>query len=252
MKKVLNCLLVDDEPLAQELIEKYINRVPYLRLTGKYSNAIEALDGVAQLKPDIVFLDINMPEMNGIEFLQSSAHGQASVILTTAYGEYALDGFEHGATDYLLKPVAFNRFMKAIQKVLDKLPAGVVNPAQEPEPQLPEKKTAVEDQFFLVKEDKKYVKVNTRDIVYVEGMKDYVKIHLQDRFIVTYITMTKLSELLPPPRFLRINRSFIVQFAYIKLFEGNQIETVSGKKLPIGINYRDAIKESMQHWLINC
>lgn len=214
---------------------------------GKYSNAIEALDGVAQLKPDIIFLDINMPEMNGIEFLQSAAHAQASVILTTAYAEYALDGFEHGATDYLLKPVAFNRFMKAIQKVLEKLPAG---PA--PEPELPEKKAAAEDSFFLVKEDKKYVKVNTCDIVYVEGMKDYVKIHLQDRFIVTYITMTKISELLPPPRFLRINRSFIVQFSYIKLFEGNQIETVGGKKLPIGINYRDAIKESMQHWLINC
>ncbi len=267
-------MIVDDEPLAQELIERFISRVPYLELVGKFDNAIVAVNGITTLKPDVVFLDVNMPEMTGLEFLESFTLNRPNIIITTAYPQYAIEGFEHDVVDYLLKPVSLSRFMKAISKLMAKLPAqmqtGTAEPADvaeeepprkdEPLPAPPrdqalpsppvEKESAIRDKFFMVKEDKKLVKVNLNEIVFVEGMKDYVKIHLFDRFIVTHITMTKIAEMLPEPGFIRINRSFVVKISFIKLLEGNMIEMANGKKLPIGINYRESVKVVIQDWLL--
>lgn len=256
----LSCVIVDDEPLAQELIERFIGRLPYLTLEGKFDNAIQAIAGIEQIKPDLIFLDINMPEMTGIEFLGVLSAGRPNVIITTAYPQYALEGFEHDVADYLIKPIAFDRFVKAVNKVREKLALRPDQPEPKPalrnwgagdKPPVPtERELTNPEKFFMVKEDKKLVKVNLSDIVFVEGMKDYVKIHLSDHFLVTHITMTKIAELLPPPRFIRINRSFIVQLSFIKLIEGNMVETSNGKKLPIGINYRDTVKEALQGWTI--
>jgi DNA-binding LytR/AlgR family response regulator len=251
---------VDDEPLAQELIERFVGRLPYLTLAGKFDNAIQAMEGIERIKPDLVFLDINMPEMTGIEFLSVLSAGRPGIIITTAYPQYALEGFEYDVADYLIKPIAFDRFVKAVNKVRDKLlprpdqadlkPAPKEGGAGDKPAAPAERELTNPEKFFMVKEDKKLVKVNLSEIVFVEGMKDYVKIHLSDHFLVTHITMTKIAELLPPPWFIRINRSYIVQLAFIKLIEGNMIETSNGKKLPIGINYRDAVKEALQGWTI--
>lgn len=260
MNMPLTCVIVDDEPLAQELIERFIGRLHFLNLVGKFDNAIRAMEAIERLKPDIVFLDINMPEMTGIELMGVLSTGRPNIIITTAYPQYALEGFEHDAVDYLIKPIAFDRFAKAVNKVREKMsvkgkdeeyiPAPDEQQAKESPQDFARREMLTAQKFFMVKEDKKLVKVNISDIVFVEGMKDYVKIHLPNHFLVTHITMTKISELLPAPQFIRINRSFIVQFSYIKLIEGNLVETSNGKKLSIGINYRDAVKEALQSWMI--
>lgn len=266
MKKPYNCVIIDDEPLAQELLERFIERVPYLKLAGKFDNAITALNAASDLQPDIIFLDVNMPEMTGIEFLDSFSRNRANVILTTAYAQFAVEGFEHNVVDYLLKPFSFARFMKGIQKVVEKLPPTPEPPPEQtlPARQAPEeavpapekeqsgssKENFPQGRFFMVKEDKKLVKINLDDIVFVEGMKDYIKIHLYDRFIVTHITMSRIDELLSGSAFIRINRSYIVKISFIKLIEGNMVEMTNGKKLPIGINYRDVVKDALQNWTL--
>ncbi len=261
MKKCLNCIIIDDEPLAQELIEKFIKRVSYLSLLEKFDNAVEAIGKISILKPDIVFLDVQMPEMTGVELLQSFGEYHPTVILISAHSQYALDGFEYDAVDYLLKPVAFSRFMKAIHKALVKLN---FVPSSEEKDIYAEKELvgngslngrtnedlSASDKFFMVKADKKLIKINLEDIVYVEGMKDYVKIHFHDRCVITHSTMTKIEGLLPTPDFIRINRSFIVQLSQIKLLEGNMIETRNGKKLMIGVRYRESIKEKFSDWTL--
>ncbi|MDJ1485607.1 LytTR family DNA-binding domain-containing protein [Cytophagaceae bacterium YF14B1] len=265
MKKSLRCIIIDDEPLAQQLLERFIERVPYLSLVGKFDNAISAINEVTDLQADILFLDINMPEMSGLEFLDTSAGNRPNVILTTAYPQFALQGYDHNVTDYLLKPFSFVRFMKGVQKVLDRTPIVLDNTDTEAAVSsidiassetvkkevittLPD--TSLTERFFMVKEDKKLIKVNLTDIVFVEGMKDYVKIHMFNKFIVTHITMSRISELLQNSAFIRINRSYIVKISFIKLVEGNMIEMTNGKKLPIGINYRDAVREALQNWIL--
>lgn len=247
---------MDDEPLAQNLLEKFINKVSFLSLKGKFDNAIEAVDGISENKPDIVFLDINMPEMTGIEFLQSFTSYKPHIIITTAFPQYALEGFEYNAVDYLLKPIAFSRFMKAIQKVSERfhlnaeMPVGFSNMEENITNSSFKKPEGIKESFFMVKADKKLVKVNVNEISFVEGMKDYIKIHIPDQIVVAHMTMTKIAELLPASQFIRINRSFIISINSIKLAEGNFVETSGGKKLTIGIKYREAVKETFNAWTI--
>ncbi len=252
MKNQLHCVIVDDEPLSQSLIEKFIGRVPYLSLQATYDNAIVAMRGVVAHQPDIVFLDINMPEMTGIEFLNSFIGHRPNIIFITAHQEYAFEGFEHDAVDYLLKPVAFDRFMKAIYKVEKRLHFNVESSEEEKALPASASPPSVEHShdFFMVKADKKLIRIAVSEIIYVEGMKDYVKIHLADRYIITHITMTRMMDLLPAARFIRINRSFIVQISAIKLIEGNMVETSNGHRLMIGINYRDTVREAIKGWTI--
>jgi len=233
IEKRLSCIIIDDEPLAQDLLQKYTNRLSFLELTTIFDNAVEALSQMETLRPDIILLDVNMPEMSGIEFLKTFSTFQPAVILTTAYSEYALEGFEHNVADFILKPIVFERFVKAINKAREKIGAGAAVPAEAAEPQ----------RMLLIKENKRFIRVALDDVLFVEGMKDYLKIHTKTKVIITHMTMTKMETMLDEATFLRVNRSYIVQKAAIKAITGNVIETINNAELPIGVNYRESIRK---------
>ena len=230
--------------------------MPYLSLLATFDNAITATHQVSALKPDIIFLDVNMPEMTGLEFLKSLVGERPYVVFITAHQQYAYEGFEQDAVDYLLKPVPFGRFMKAVHKVEKRLSFSPEAFSPHPAADVPVPKAAAPvpasrpDGFFVVKEDKKLTKVAFSEIVYVEGMKDYIKIHVADRFIITHMTMTKIMEQLPADQFLRINRSFIIQITFIKQMEGNMIRMTNGDQLTIGTNYRDTVRDMFKKWTL--
>jgi two-component system, LytTR family, response regulator len=269
METKFTCFVIEDEPLAQELILKFIKRIPSLITIGVFDNAIEAIDKLDVLKPNIIFLDVSMPEMTGIELVRTFTNYRPHIIFTTAHHEFALDAFEHDAVDYLLKPIPFDRFMRAIQKVKDRVkPAEFVKVIEKESVQ--EKSSysensnsentfleedlidigTVKDDYLWVKEDRKLVKIDFNDIVYIEAMKDYLKIFLKTTMIITHMTMGKMESVLNTRKyFLRINRSFIINTKYMKALDGNMIELDNGKKLPIGTNYRDIIKNAMKSQL---
>ena len=259
MALTLRCFIIDDEQPAQAVLEKFIQRVPFLELVGQSYNAVEALLAVQELQPDLILLDIEMPEMTGIEFLRTLNAPRPQVIMVTASPQYALEGFELDVLDYLLKPVAFDRFLRAINKAVTKLQpsasltsnAPVLNlntaPRPTPEPTPPPAEPA---SFFLVKEDKKLIKVVPDDIVFVEAMKDYLIIHLPTRTITTHMTMTKIEEMLPSAQFLRVNRSYIVRKGAIREIDGNLITTADGKRVPIGVTYRESVWKAMKENLM--
>lgn len=247
MKTTISCVIIDDEPLGQELIRKYAGRLDFIEVLGVYDNAIEALGKVEDLRPDIIFLDVHMPEMNGIEYLRTFSAVRPHVILTTAYSEYAFQGYENDVIDFILKPITFDRFVKAVSKVKEKirqsagrLPEADLSakpaPADLPEP--------VEDsRMLLIKENKKFLKVSQDDVLLVEGMKDYLKLHTRHKVIITHMTMTKIEEMLNKSDFLRVNRSFIVRKSAIKAINGNTIELINDMEAPIGISYRGIIRK---------
>ncbi|GGD74535.1 DNA-binding response regulator [Emticicia aquatilis] len=262
MEKKLTCVIIDDEPLAQELIEKFVKRIPSLALIRVFDNAIEALEEIDELSPDIIFLDINMPEMSGFEFIRTFNKVRPNVIMTTAYPQFAIEGYEHDVVDYLLKPIPFDRFVRAINKVRDKIHPSFIEPKVLSENHLVANSTSeenekneddlidpgmVRDNFLWVKEDRKLVKVDFNEIVYVEGMKDYIKIFLPKTMIITYMRMGKMENILATRnKFLRINRSFIINTKFMVALDGNMVELDNGKKLSIGSNYKDIIKNAMK------
>ncbi|AMJ66285.1 LytR/AlgR family response regulator transcription factor [Hymenobacter sp. PAMC 26628] len=231
----LTCVLIDDEPLAQELLQKYLGRLGSVALLATFDNAVEALVRVEKLRPDLILLDVNMPEMNGLEFLNTFTRWRPAIIFTTAYSEYAVQGFEHDAVDFLLKPITFERFARAIGKARQQLaPAGAPEPPLGP----PERQ-----RLLLIKENKKFRRVSVDDVLFVEGMKDYLKIYTKAEVVVAHMTMTKMATLLDPADFLRVNRSYLVQKTAIKAIHGNTIEIVNGMEVPVGINYRETIRQ---------
>lgn len=226
MKKI-NCLIVDDEPLAQQVIETYITRLPTLNLVKKCSNAMEAFEALQQSPIDLMFLDVQMPVITGIEFLRSLSVSP-QIILTTAYPNFALEGFDLNVSDYLLKPISFERFLKAIDKISERTSV-----------QQTENTSTAADHFFI-KEDSKLVRVNFDDIDHIECMKDYAKIFTKQRMIVTHHTMKRFEEILPATKFMRVHKSYIVAVNAIQSVYGNMIETLKGR-LPVGANYRDSL-----------
>lgn len=267
MQSIIRCFIVDDEAPAHILLEKYIKRVPYLALVGQTYNAVDALFEIEQARPDLIFLDIEMPEMTGIEFLKALPPNRPdfvrpAVVMVTAYSEYAVQGYEHDVLDYLLKPTPFERFMQAINKFKTRQGASntVVVAAQPvPAPLPPEPVAAAElhptettgpkGNFFLVKEDKKLIRVAPSDIVFVESDSDYLTIHLANRTIVTYMTMGKLESMLPADEFLRVNRSYLIRLGAIKEIDGNLITTLDGKRVPIGVTYRERVMEVLKRMM---
>lgn len=251
MNRPFQCYIIDDEPDSRILIRKFIDKVPFLLFCGESGDEVEALFEVKQLKPDLIFLDVQMPEMNGFEFIQSLGERPPKVIMISAYPQYALQGFEHQILDYLLKPVPFARFLKAANRLLDsKLEqslfdknarTSISNEANAANNE--EHGTSVERDadFILVKQDKKLLRIAVANILVVEAMKDYIKIHLLNKVIVTYGSLTNLARLLPENRFLRISRSYVVQTNAIVEIDGNQITTTNGKKIDIGITYRETV-----------
>lgn len=256
MNQSLRCFIIDDEPPAQELIEKFVRRVPFLEVIGRCSNAVDALFDVQRLQPDLIFLDVEMPEMTGFEFIRLLPAKRPAIIMITAYPHYAVDGFEHQVADYLLKPVSFERFMRAINRVMGDQPTAVpgntVSPAPEViSPPLSATSGSVADpasisDFLLVKEDKKLVRLMLDEIILVEGLKDYLKIHTTSRSLITHMTMTKIESMLPANLFLRVNRSYIVRQGAIREIDGNQIITTDARKIPIGITYRESVLDALK------
>lgn len=249
--KQLNCLIVDDEPLAQDVLVAHIARVPSLNLVQRSGNAMEAFGALHNNKIDLIFLDINMPVVSGLNFLRSLKDPPA-VILTTAYTEYALEGYELDAVDYLVKPIPFDRFLKAVNKVITILNAkgaGGAAPVIAEEPHLPVKPqvnniSAGEKDYFFVKANGKLVKINYADIRYIEGMKDYLKIYCSNQAIVTHQTMKGMEEQLPSSLFLRVHKSYIVALNAIKSIDGNIIQLdIDKTEIPLGSSYRDAVLE---------
>jgi len=218
------CLVVDDEPLALDIIENYISKIPELELAKTCNNAIEALETLRNEDIAILFLDIQMPEITGLEFLRSLKNPPV-VIFTTAYSEYAVDGFDLDAVDYLLKPISFDRFLKATNKAINALVEST-------------RKEQVNSDHIFVKADKKMVKIMLKDILYIEGLKDYVMIFTSEKRTITLQTMKNLEQWLPKSMFIRIHRSFIISIEKVQSVVGNSVD-IAGKLLPIGKNYRE-------------
>ena len=243
----LNCLIVDDEPLAQEVLVAHIAKIPSLNLVQQSSNGMEAFEALHKNHIDLIFLDINMPVVSGLNFLRSLKDPPA-VILTTAYTEYALEGYELDVVDYLLKPVPFDRFFKAVKKAAQQLnQSGRKVPLIQDEPalQLPAATVNVnaqEKNYFFIKADGKLIKVNYADIRYIEGMKNYLKIHTVNQTIVTHHTMKAMEEQLPYDKFMRVHKSYIIALNAIKAIEGNIIHLDMDKaEIPLGNSFREAL-----------
>ena len=242
MNQKINVIIVDDEPLALDILETYISRLPELNLVKRCNNALEANEILQNSEINLMFLDIQMPQLTGTDFLKTLKKPPITVF-TTAYPNFAVEGFELNALDYLLKPISFERFMKAIGK------ASELFHLQHPSKEKTEDEISVEDDFFFVKSDKKLVRVRYSEILYVEGLKDYVIIRMENGRVITLQTMKSLEEKLPKKMFRRIHRSFIVGVNKIHALDGNMVEIMekgATKHLPIGKNYRDELLDLVE------
>jgi DNA-binding LytR/AlgR family response regulator len=229
---MINCIAIDDEPLALEVIKKYVTETPFLNLTNVFTDAIQALTFLKTQKTDLIFLDIHMPDISGLQFIKA-LKDKPKVIFTTAFSQYAVAGFELEAVDYLVKPFTFDRFMKALLRVKKTLP-------EAPEP------IESPDTYFFVKSEHHSVKINFHDIHYIEGLDDYVKIYLHDsKPILSQMSMKSVIEKLPKDRFMRVHRSFIVPLAHILSIRNRRIY-LDQREIPIGDTYYETVKE----WLI--
>lgn len=230
MQNLIRCLAVDDEAYAAEIIAGYIRKTPFLELAGLTSDPFEALRLVQEGKIDVVFLDIQMPELTGIQFLKICG-GQCKVIMTTAYPEYALEGFELDVIDYLLKPVSYERFYKSAAKARQLLmPATAAQPAA-PVP-------SGSDYLFIKGDNKnKYIRVELNDILYLEGLKNYVSVYTSTQRLITYQSLREFEEQLPAHLFMRIHKSYIIPFGKIRMVDGNTVY-IGENSLPVGDTYR--------------
>jgi two-component system LytT family response regulator len=230
---MIKCLVVDDEPLALHILEDYISKVPFLELVRSTTNPIEALTLVQDGNVDLVFLDVQMPELTGIQFLRI-ANGKTKVILTTAYPEYALEGYELDVIDYLLKPIAFERFFKSVQKA-----QGIIQPNHKPVAAAePIQQNDFLSDFIFIKSEHKIQKVYLRDILFIEGLKDYISIFTTGERIITLQNMKKMEDALPEKHFIRVHKSYIVSLNKIDSIERSRI-CIGDKIIPVGDTYRD-------------
>jgi two-component system, LytTR family, response regulator len=234
---MIRCLVVDDEPLALNILEDYISKMPFLELVKATTNPIEALTMVQQGDADLVFLDVQMPELTGIQFLKI-ANGKAKVILTTAYPQYALEGYELDVVDYLLKPIAFDRFYKAVQKAQGILQPAAKGTVAEQVPQVQQQQQDFNNDFIFVKTEHKIQKVYLHDILFIEGLKDYISIFTTTERIITLQNMKKMEDALPERYFVRVHRSYIVSLDKIDSIERSRI-FIGDKIIPVGDTYRD-------------
>lgn len=229
--KIHRCIVVDDEPMARDVLRRYIEKLPLLQLAGEYSNAIDALLFLQNSSVDLIFLDIRMPELLGTEFVKS-LHNPPKIIFTTAFKEYALDGFELDAVDYLLKPIRFERFLKAVNKAFP----GRGDHTAMLEDAASEQKNS--DDFFYIRVERKLVKIILKDLLYIESDRDYVKIYTTDRIYVTRQTISSIEAMLDDKEFIRIHRSFMISLSKIRSFNNESVE-IGSEELPIGKLYRN-------------
>lgn len=219
---VIKALIIDDEPLARDVIKKYAEGLKSIQIQGSCNDALEAMEILKSQKIDLLFLDINMPKLSGIEFIRTFKKPPL-IILTTAYAEYALEGYELNVTDYLLKPFSFSRFIQAVQKCIEI----IENKKESTEPK----------ESIFIKSNKKTFQVRFDEIIYIEGLGDYINVYTNKTHFVTNVSMKRMEEQLPIDQFIRIHKSFIVNLSKVNSIEGNLVE-ISNKKLGIGNNYR--------------
>ena len=227
---IINCAIIDDEPLAAGLLKSYAEKTPFLRLIGTYGSALEAMKELREAPAQLLFLDIQMPELSGIEFAKILPP-ETKVIFTTAFQQYAIEGYKVSALDYLLKPIAYDEFLRAANKALEWF---TISKKQQ---------IYAEDRFMFVKSDYKLIRVALDDILYIEGLKDYVRIYMQDgQKIMSLMNMKKLEEYLPRPEFLRTHRSYIVHMT--KAQQIDRLRLVFGKEyIPISDSYKDDVQQ---------
>ncbi|MBI9059761.1 MAG: response regulator transcription factor [Labilibaculum sp.] len=234
----IKCLIVDDEDLAQDVIEEYINRIDYLQLEGKCKSAVEALSILNTKQIDLLFLDIQMPGLTGIQLLKNISN-PPTVIFTTAYSEFAVEGFELEALDYLIKPIPFGRFIKAVNRYFK---------LKKHDFQITEKKESIstDQPFIFVKSDKKMVKVFLHEILFIESQRNYVSIYLEkDKEIVTLNTISNIQEKLPESNFLRVHRSFVIAINKIETYSSTIIG-INNNQIPIGRNYKTTVISTLE------
>lgn len=227
----MKCIAIDDEPLALEVIERFSAKVPGLELIRTFQNPVEAVGFLQNESVDLIFLDIQMPDLTGIQFLQS-IQAKPLVIFTTAYSQYAIESYELDAVDYLLKPILFDRFLKAVNKAqqLFKTRQQTPGAASNGESQL--------DDFLFIKSDTRFFKVNFEDIMLIEGMRDYIAVHTPGQRILTLMSMTKMMEKLPAADFMRVHKSFIIGLQHISLIQNNRV-IIGEKEIPVSNSYKE-------------
>ena len=229
----LKCLIIDDEPIARKLLQEYIEETDFLELVGTAENPLKATGLINNLKPDLIFLDINMPKMSGIEFLRSVPN-LPMVIMTTAYGQYALDGFELAVIDYLVKPFSLDRFLKAAQKALELKSLKDNKPGHE----------SILTNHFYIKCDGKIVKIIYNELLYVEAMANYVVLYTTADKLIAYLTIKGILEKLPPSQFMQVHKSYIVNAGRINSIEGNML-CLGDVKISMGLSYIDIVMENL-------
>jgi DNA-binding LytR/AlgR family response regulator len=230
MKKI-NCVVADDEQLARGIIEDYIQKVDRLHLLASCSNGAAVYNILKNQPVDLLFLDIQMPQLTGIELLRT-LNQPPPVVLTTAYREFALEGYELNVIDYLLKPISFDRFLKAVDKFESIRNPGTITPGNSPADDIDKDRQT----FIYIKSDKKMIRILLKDILYVEGLKDYVKIQTTDKAVITYQTLGSFEQRLPANRFLRVHRSYIISLDHITAYSQTLIE-IGKAGIPIGSSY---------------
>jgi DNA-binding LytR/AlgR family response regulator len=213
----IRCLIIDDEPSSQNVLKSFVHKIDYLELVQVCNSALEALDYLKSNTVDLLFLDINMPQLSGIDFYKSLKN-PPKVIFTTAYSAYALEGFEVDATDYLLKPFSFDRFVKAVSKVKDLNDAKI--------------------DYIIVKSDKKLHQIKIEEIYFIEGLGDYIKIHLKNTFLVSYKSLKLMHTSLPKSIFIQVHKSFIINKNKLEYIEGN-LAIINSNKIPLGQKYKN-------------
>ena len=225
----LNCLIIDDEPVARKGLEEYVQEIDFLHCVASCENALKAASYLNQEKIDLIYLDIHMPKLSGIEFLKTLKNPPLT-IFTTAYSDYALEGYTLDVIDYLVKPISFDRFLKASQKALEfsQLKARAEN------------NTTPQVDYFFVKCDRKFEKVFFRDVIYIEGLQNYAVIHVGERKLVTYITLTSLENQLPKEQFLKVHKSFIISVPHVQAIEKDEI-IINNIRIPISRSLHDDV-----------
>ena len=234
----LRCIVIDDEALARKYLKDYISKVPFLEFINDFNSPLKAYDLLERGEVDLMFLDIQMPDITGLDFLRS-LNRKPYVILTTAYKEYALEGYELDIIDYLLKPFSFDRFLKAANKVNN----AILSKEKKPEPSSTYNQTDFHEDYIIIRADRKYYKINYDDLIFIEGQKAYVTFHSVGKKNITALaSLRELEEKLPEDKFIRIHKSYIVSIKKIDSLEGNMIEIIN-EKLPVGKSYKAKISE---------
>jgi two-component system, LytTR family, response regulator len=237
----MKCVIIDDEPLAVDLLVEFVGRVDSLELVTTFTNAIDAIAIINQTEIDLIFLDIEMPHFSGIDFI-NAIEKKPLIIFTTAYSNYAVEGFNLGAVDYLVKPIPFNRFLKAVLRAQQIFTPKSIQPT--PQNQIPNS-PEIEHDFMFVRAEYENVKINFSDVLFIEGLKDYVKIYTTDgKFTLTLISLIKLENLLSSKGFSRVHRSYIINIKHVKSIQKNKV-LIAEKRIPISESYKNSFFEKI-------